>query len=688
MSSALLQIYSLLTTPPGNLTYHLVLAFSILVALVTAIPQLRDRKISGWGRTVLGLSLLLASRLFLITLAGLAFLGVFNSQAVLPPLDRAVSALGILVIVWLWGLPKPSRLGDIAAVLLALLVATAAVFSLISWSGNAAGTPFNNFWLNSAWEIFSIVLILLGMLLLVLQREEKWEQGFTILLILVSGHLAHLFLPDINGYFPAAVRLAQIAAYPLLFTLTQREAQPSSVPQLAEEGAQGETTHETDDLEAMRSELETLRQKNTSLTTEVLSLREALNLATPEADNPSALLDAHQRAKDQIALLEKENENLRKLIEEQHPAVSELEESLAALTAEHEAAQKVIARLEAEIAELRSSAEPKRSTEEMDELIAALHTENEKLRLELENARRQMAKMSEDAPAALSEDYLENELRDALKEIARLQKLLGEAEIQIFQLERQIQATKSSDRWNLIVSIAQEMRQPMSSVVGYSDFLLSESVGILGALQRKFLERVKASTERMNSMIENLVQIATMEAGHTKLTLGIVDLAEVIDTAISNASPQIREKNITLLMELPDDIPHLEGDPDAIQLILTHIFQNASAATPPEGEINISLGFENFGDSQEYILLKVTDSGDGIPPEEIQHVFEHSQQDDEHTVPGLGGSNVGLAISKTLVEAHGGRIWVESELGKGSTFSILLPLSQTPPASLISEWSG
>jgi signal transduction histidine kinase len=266
---------------------------------------------------------------------------------------------------------------------------------------------------------------------------------------------------------------------------------------------------------------------------------------------------------------------------------------------------------------------------------------------------------------------------------------LGEYEVKIFQMERQIQAAKTSERWETIVTITQEMRQPMSSVVGYSDFLLSESVGILGALQRKFLERVKVSTERMISMIEELVQIASVEAGHTKLNVGSLDLMRAIDASISDTSPAIREKNISLRMNIPDDLPKIQGDYEAVKLILTNLLQNAGTVTPGEGEISISVGYESYGDNQDYVLVQISDSGGGILTEDLQRVFgEQSERagGKTGTIRGLGSSTLGLAFTKGLVEAHGGRIWVETEFEKGSTFSILLPLSNEIPATVLANW--
>ena len=110
-------------------------------------------------------------------------------------------------------------------------------------------------------------------------------------------------------------------------------------------------------------------------------------------------------------------------------------------------------------------------------------------------------------------NQLEKELRITLEDTARLQNQLAEANMKILELEKGEKSERSNEQAEVVASISQELRQPMSSIVGYTDLLLGESVGILGALQRKFVERVKASTERIGSLIDDLIQVTTLEFG-------------------------------------------------------------------------------------------------------------------------------------------------------------------------------
>jgi signal transduction histidine kinase len=215
----------------------------------------------------------------------------------------------------------------------------------------------------------------------------------------------------------------------------------------------------------------------------------------------------------------------------------------------------------------------------------------------------------------------------------------------------------------------------MSSIVGYTDLLLGESVGILGTLQRKFVERIKASTERIGSLIDDLIQVTTLETGLNELKPEPVNLDLIIDNAMSYTSSQIREKNISLHLDLPKNMSPIYADREALQQILIHLLQNAGAASPSEGNIHLKVQTKTE-DNKEYVLIQVSDSGDGIAPEDLARVFTRLYRADNVLIQGVGDTGVGLSIAKTLTEAQKGRIWVDSKQGVGSTFSVLLPIAR------------
>lgn len=354
---------------------------------------------------------------------------------------------------------------------------------------------------------------------------------------------------------------------------------------------------------------------------------------------------------------------------------ADLQTQLEKLEAENEHYRQDVEQLLGHIDELETKP-GSQPTWHGSELVEGLQVENERLKEALaavEGGSASAVPGYQGIDAAQARE----ELRLAMEEVARLHEDLAAA--QPAPLPEQPAGPSplpiSARQVEVIASIAQELRQPLSSVVGYTDLLLGESVGILGALQRKFLERVRSSTERMNTLIDNLIRIAELDEAGYSATRKPVDLSEVIDDAIGLLRPQFQEKRLALRVDLPEHLPELNTDRDALQQILYHLLLNADAATPAEGEITLRAVTDNQKDLGDFVLIQVSDSGGGIPEEDLPRVFSRVYRSRNPVVPGVGDTGVGLSIAETLTQALGGRIWVESEAGVGAIFSILLPLS-------------
>ncbi len=230
-----------------------------------------------------------------------------------------------------------------------------------------------------------------------------------------------------------------------------------------------------------------------------------------------------------------------------------------------------------------------------------------------------------------------------------------------------------AQRDEVIASIAQELRTPMTSIVGYTDLLLGESVGILGAMQRQFVQRVRANIERMGGLLNDLIGVTAIDAGKVRLEPEPIDTVEVIEEAIMGASAQFRERGITLQLDLDENLPRIQADRDNLYQILSHLLSNASNATPHGGEVVV--GARTNSEAPDFVLVSITDSGGGIEPQDRQRVFNRMYRADNPLVAGLGETGVGMSIARALVEAHGGRIWVDSEMGRGSTFTFIIPVA-------------
>jgi signal transduction histidine kinase len=247
----------------------------------------------------------------------------------------------------------------------------------------------------------------------------------------------------------------------------------------------------------------------------------------------------------------------------------------------------------------------------------------------------------------------------------------------LFELEQaaENQGTPASaeDR-EMVTSLIQEIRQPLSSIIGYTDLLMGESVGILGALQQKFLERIKTSSERMSILLEDLLQVSQIQNGSLELAIQPIELDSVVDQVVADLRNLIREKSLSLRVDFPNDLPKMNADRAAVQHIIMHLVQNAREVTPQDGTITIKSRVQKSDSGSPMILLQVTDLGGGVPRDELPRVFSGIYRADHALIPGIGDSGVGLSIAKTLVQALGGKIWVDSLPEKSTTFSVLFPV--------------
>jgi signal transduction histidine kinase len=273
----------------------------------------------------------------------------------------------------------------------------------------------------------------------------------------------------------------------------------------------------------------------------------------------------------------------------------------------------------------------------------------------------------------------ESRLTQQARQIGELQQALAESEQQRrapapVAVARPVQAADME----VIASLAQELRQPMSSIIGYVDLLLGESVGIVGALQRKFLERIKASSERTGVLLDDLMRVMDIDSDNLKLKQESVNVAQVIDAALHGCQSQFDVKGLKLITDIPPNLPPVQADHDALLQIFSHLINNSGAASASDSEVHLSVRHESEArpgaDPLNYLIISVTDTGGGIAPEDQPRVFSRLYRADAPLIAGLGDNGMGLSIVKALVEGSGGRIWVISDPGSGSTFYVLLPL--------------
>ena len=177
-----------------------------------------------------------------------------------------------------------------------------------------------------------------------------------------------------------------------------------------------------------------------------------------------------------------------------------------------------------------------------------------------------------------------------------------------------------------------------------------------------------ASTLRMRTMVDAMLTIQGLDAGTTFLRVTSVDVQSIIEKVSSDYQPMAELEGHVIGVDLPDELPAVQGDGEKIGLVLSNLLSNAIKFTPEKGHIEITAE-----DHEEAVVVSVRDNGVGIAPEDHNRIFERFYQARAEHIAGHGGIGIGLTIVKHLVELHGGQVWVKSEVGKGSRFSFTLP---------------
>ncbi|MBA7679368.1 Signal transduction histidine-protein kinase BaeS [subsurface metagenome] len=221
-------------------------------------------------------------------------------------------------------------------------------------------------------------------------------------------------------------------------------------------------------------------------------------------------------------------------------------------------------------------------------------------------------------------------------------------------------------RRQLTADIAHELRTPLTVIEGTVDGIID------GVFQpdTEHLRSIKEQTALLTHLISDLRDISLAESGQLKLNLTSTDMVELVRRVVSNYEINAREKNIRIKLEEEPQISEIEADTVRMEQVISNLLVNAIRHTPSNGSISVTIKNDEGG-----LAISVADTGEGIAPEDLPHVFERFYRSGSSRSRKEGGTGLGLAIVKQMVEAHGGKVWVESKMGTGSIFSILFPFS-------------
>ncbi len=224
-------------------------------------------------------------------------------------------------------------------------------------------------------------------------------------------------------------------------------------------------------------------------------------------------------------------------------------------------------------------------------------------------------------------------------------------------------------RREFIGNISHELRSPLAAIKAIAETLQD------GAINDKdtandFLNKINSEVDSMTHLVNKLIELSRVETGKTRLNLEPVNLNQSINEVVGHLLPQMERKQISLTLDLTDGIPLVQADRERIQQVITNIIHNAVKFTPGGGEITIKSTFSNTA-----VTVQVSDTGIGISGDDLPHIFERFFKADKSRT--AEGSGLGLAIAKHIIQAHGGKIWVQSREGKGAVFNFSIPLPDT-----------
>ncbi|MFZ0545938.1 MAG: ATP-binding protein [Candidatus Promineifilaceae bacterium] len=801
-------LIELLTEAPGSIVYHMVTLLSIQAALGLALWQWRHNRGQKTAdqlaqRLVWAMCGILFVRLIVIFTV-LAASTPELATRFLPPLEQAIDTVTVAIIVWVFSprLPGIPRLGDIVLLLILLFTGFMYAFFAQEWIGQlnnglAASSYLASYQAN-LWNIFQLLLLAIGVVLVLIGRHYQWVLRLAILFVLLLAHVGQLLSPT----FPSAttsdiaywVRLGNLFAFPLLvvfvyrYNLSQLLADQAVYRTSAEQiGRHLQLSRNVIDsldinnrlYQSLKMAADFVKAEYTALAVVSLDDRNQLHLVSthhtaddsPEttqqvrqqywamnlADWPAIRLAMQQRQRVELIpnglgarqlndiyhelgisglgslliepLLVPDNELgvlllagpadqerwraeskalsftvsafLAQAIQNALQYQRTLQETSSLTTADETIVSGRLIALEQELDQSQTEIESLTARwKHSESQLAAESQRSRDLAAALETAeqfnRDERVRLLEQEIASLRESLIEAEEAMALASagvgglspewvtmaITRYSSEVEEAMVRIQQLESRLVQQEDSETRALIASLAQEIRTPLTSLSGYSDLLLGESMGILGTKQLSLMRRVQANIIQMSGLLEQLIQLSSRRISPLSNETQ-VDIREAIETAITSVSSKIREKNLLLNLDLAEDLPPVPSDGDNFYQIVSHLVNNACQVSTADSRILIRAHNDTIRETNsdggsemfDFLHLAITDSGNGLSEEIHSLVLEAHRSPEKMSTIKMKDLEHSLSTAVSLVNAQGGRVWLSKEWETGDTFSVLLPLS-------------
>ena len=244
-------------------------------------------------------------------------------------------------------------------------------------------------------------------------------------------------------------------------------------------------------------------------------------------------------------------------------------------------------------------------------------------------------------------------------------------------------------RMEFVANVSHELRTPLTSIKGFVETLKDGAIDD-ARNSRRFLNIIETHTERLDNLINDLLELSKIESRELKMDFQAVNLRELTEEVVANFKGAMERKGLVAVVDFPGQFPQVKADPEKIKQVFSNLIDNAIKFTPleipfsPPSKAKSLMGFTPGSgkiciraiDKEKEVRIEVSDTGIGIPPEHLPRLFERFYRVDKARSRELGGTGLGLSIIKHIVQAHGGKVGVESEFGKGSKFFFILPKAQ------------
>ncbi len=252
---------------------------------------------------------------------------------------------------------------------------------------------------------------------------------------------------------------------------------------------------------------------------------------------------------------------------------------------------------------------------------------------------------------------------------------LNRMNAQLQEANRRLQALDKL-KTDFVSVVSHELRTPLTTIKAFAE-LISMKPNMAEQRRTKLMNTINIEADRLSRLISDLLDLARIEAGTTVWRSEEVSLIDVVSIAVASMGPQFENKRQRVTTAFSQSRLGYRGDRDRLVQVVSNILSNAAKYTQVEGSVHIAVRRDPA--PMEQVVVEISDTGIGIPPDELEVIFEKFQRSGDPLTNSVEGTGLGLAIARQIVEHYGGKIWAESSQGKGSTFTFTLPVAGTPP---------